>query len=337
MARYRAHRRSQVREAEAALMATVPEGTLMQRAAAGLASACATFLGGVVRRARPGARRLGFQRRRRLVRGRARWPAVAPRSACCRSDERIRTRARCGRPAAGGRVVDGPPAHRGPRARRHRRHRRGQGACATRGRGRRSARLDRADRRGRRAQRRRGRHRRGRRARTSAELTVTFGTYKVGLLVDPAAAAAGVGRARGHRARAVPRRARRRSAAAGRRTARWCRVPGHDAQKYSRGVVGIRAGSQQFTGAGRAGDRRVRCDAAWPAWSATPGASESLVRAPAPEVVVGSGRVQAWVVGSGLGPDRPDLVAEILDAGPADRRRRRRPGRLPARFEAPSC
>src|SRR6476620_2674320 len=40
-----AHTVEQVRAAEAALMATVPEGTLMQRAAAGLASAVSDLLG----------------------------------------------------------------------------------------------------------------------------------------------------------------------------------------------------------------------------------------------------------------------------------------------------
>ena len=46
MARY-AHTVEQVRAAEHALMATLPPGTLMQRAAAGLVAACADFLGGV--------------------------------------------------------------------------------------------------------------------------------------------------------------------------------------------------------------------------------------------------------------------------------------------------
>src|SRR5689334_14997514 len=41
-----AHTVAQVREAEAALMARLPEGTLMQRAAAGLASAVVDLLGG---------------------------------------------------------------------------------------------------------------------------------------------------------------------------------------------------------------------------------------------------------------------------------------------------
>src|SRR6476620_11443695 len=41
-----AHTVEQVREAEARLMATVPEGTLMHRAAAGLATAVVDLLGG---------------------------------------------------------------------------------------------------------------------------------------------------------------------------------------------------------------------------------------------------------------------------------------------------
>jgi NAD(P)H-hydrate repair Nnr-like enzyme with NAD(P)H-hydrate epimerase domain len=41
-----AHTVAQVREAEAALMAMVPDGTLMQRAAAGLAAAVIDLLGG---------------------------------------------------------------------------------------------------------------------------------------------------------------------------------------------------------------------------------------------------------------------------------------------------
>ena len=42
-----AHQVADVRTAESALMAQLPDGTLMQRAAAGLASACARLLGQV--------------------------------------------------------------------------------------------------------------------------------------------------------------------------------------------------------------------------------------------------------------------------------------------------
>jgi len=43
----RAHEVAKVRAAEQALMARVPDGTLMQRAAAGLAATCARLLGRV--------------------------------------------------------------------------------------------------------------------------------------------------------------------------------------------------------------------------------------------------------------------------------------------------
>ena len=42
-----AHSVDQIRAAEAHLIKTLPPGTLMQRAAAGLAAACASYLGGV--------------------------------------------------------------------------------------------------------------------------------------------------------------------------------------------------------------------------------------------------------------------------------------------------
>ncbi|MEP7090082.1 MAG: ADP/ATP-dependent (S)-NAD(P)H-hydrate dehydratase, partial [Nocardioidaceae bacterium] len=89
--------------------------------------------------------------------------------------------------------------------------------------------------------------------------------------------------------------------------------PTPDAQKYTRGVVGVRAGSGQYPGAG------VLCVA---------GASSGLVgmvrylggaadqvRASHPEVVVGEGRVQAWVIGSGGGADAEQALEDSLADG----------------------
>ena len=79
-----AHTVEQVREAEAALMARLPEGALMQRAAAGLAYAVLDLLGRAY-----GARVLllvgvGRQRRRRVVRrGAARPARRAGARPCC--------------------------------------------------------------------------------------------------------------------------------------------------------------------------------------------------------------------------------------------------------------
>ena len=91
-----------------------------------------------------------------------------------------------------------------------------------------------------------------------AALTVTFGTHKVALLADPAAAGCRRRPPRRHR----PRRWARTSAT---RASRHCRPPTSPrccrhrqarAQKYSRGVVGVRTGSAQLPRRGGALGRR---------------------------------------------------------------------------------
>ncbi len=86
--------------------------------------------------------------------------------------------------------------------------------------------------------------------------------------------------------------------------------------KYTRGVVGVAAGSSQYTGAAvlavgsalQAGAGMVRF-----AGAEHPG---EQVRGRWPEAVVTpfseAGRVQAWVVGPGLGTDADDVVAQVL-------------------------
>ena len=81
----------------------------------------------------------------------------------------------------------------------------------------------------------------------SADVTVTFGALKPGLLVAPGR----YHRARpGDRHRAGVRRASRRSDPRGRRRGRLGRrSPTEDAYKYRRGVVGVCAGSRPYPGA----------------------------------------------------------------------------------------
>lgn len=77
-------------------------------------------------------------------------------------------------------------------------------------------------------------------------------------------------------------------------------VPGPHDDKYSRGVLGVVAGGEDYTGA-----PLLACTAAVSAgvgmvrYVGTP-APEQLVRHAVPEVVFGTGRVQAWVIGPGL-------------------------------------
>ena len=300
----RAHTVEQVRAAEAALMARLPEGALMQRAAAGLAYAVIDLLGGGVRAAGAAARRAGDNGGDALYAG-----ALLARRGCAGRGvaalRPARTRAgwlRCRR--AGGRVVTRAPRRRAPDlvGRRDRRDRRAAGAAA-RGavaaltRARRRARSSRSTPR----QRRRRRHRRAGRAARTADVTVTFGTHKVAHLVDPAAGVRGVvhlvdigldlpdaGR------RGAPARRRRGPAAAA----------GPDAQKYTRGVVGVRAGSAAVPRRRRALRRRRRQRAGRDGAVRRRRGRRRCVAAH-PEVV-GEGRVQAWVVGSGGGDDAGD-------------------------------
>ena len=89
-------------------------------------------------------------------------------------------------------------------------------------------------------------------------------------------------------------------------------IAGRGSDKYSRGVVGIAAGSQTYTGAAvLCAGAAVRAGAGMVRFAGAPHAAEQ-VRSRWPEVVVSPahgaevvdvGRVQAWVVGPGLGTD----------------------------------
>jgi ADP-dependent NAD(P)H-hydrate dehydratase / NAD(P)H-hydrate epimerase len=77
-------------------------------------------------------------------------------------------------------------------------------------------------------------------------------------------------------------------------------VPTPSDDKYSRGVVGIVAGGESYTGAALLGvTAAVEAGAGLVRYVGTPTAT-ALVRAAVPEAVHGTGRVQAWVVGPGL-------------------------------------
>lgn len=153
-----------------------------------------------------------------------------------------------------------------------------------------------------------------------ASSTVTFGTHKVGLLADPGAGAAGtvhlvdIGLAAHLPARAEV------EALEDVDVRRLLPRPGREAHKYSRGVVGVLAGSAAYTGAAvlatggavHGGAGMVRFLPPSP-----PGALEGLIREHWPEVVVDDGRVQAWAIGSGIGSDpaRAEQAARLLSGG----------------------
>jgi hydroxyethylthiazole kinase-like uncharacterized protein yjeF len=310
-----AHTVAQVREAEAALMATLPEGTLMARAAIGLAHAVVELLGSAY-----GARvhllvGSGANGGDALFAGAYLARRGAHVDAQLLSPDSTHESGLRAFRAAGGRVVDGVGRLRPDVA--------VDGIVGIGGKGglrpdaaAAVAALDgvpivavdvpsgvdvdtgRVD----------GPH-------VEATVTVTFGTHKVAHLVDPAARASGavhlvdigldlaglgVGDVTALQAEDV---------------ARMLPVPEPTAHKYTRGVVGVRAGSAQYPGAavlcvagasvGLAGMVRYVGDAA------------ELVHQSFPEVVVGAGQVQAWVVGSGGGDAGTRALGEVLaDGGP---------------------
>ena len=98
-------------------------------------------------------------------------------------------------------------------------------------------------------------------------------------------------------------------------------VPGPGDDKYSRGVLGVVAGGDTYTGAALlCTGAAVRSGAGMVRYSGPPRPTE-LVRQHLPEVVPGAGRVQAWAAGSGVDPDddaQAPAVAEVLRAAVDD-------------------
>jgi hydroxyethylthiazole kinase-like uncharacterized protein yjeF len=152
-----------------------------------------------------------------------------------------------------------------------------------------------------------------------ADLTVTFGTHKPGLLVDPAREYAGSVRLVdiGLSASLSLAGEAELEALQHADVAALLPVPAGESDKYRRGVVGIAAGSSRYPGAavlavagalrGGAGAVRYVGPAADAVISRFP---ETLVSDAGPKR---AGRVQAWVVGPGAGDD-DSAVGEVLAA-----------------------
>lgn len=156
-----------------------------------------------------------------------------------------------------------------------------------------------------------------------ADLTVTFGTYKIGTLVDPAAQAVGrqelvdigLGPHLSAPAAEVLEAADVRA---------LLPRPGAESDKYRRGVVGVRSGSDEYTGAAVLSVGGAVHGGAGMVRYAGPARVADLVRSRWPEVVVATdpataGRVQAWTVGSGLGASedgRRDVEAVLATGAP---------------------
>lgn len=87
-------------------------------------------------------------------------------------------------------------------------------------------------------------------------------------------------------------------------------VPGPADDKYTRGVLGIVAGGDRYTGAAVLSVTAAVSAGAGMVRYVGPSAATDLVRASVPEAVHGVGRVQAWLVGSGLEAIEDDAQGE---------------------------
>ncbi len=145
-----------------------------------------------------------------------------------------------------------------------------------------------------------------------AALTVTFGTHKICHFVDPAAAACGsvhlvdIGLD-------LPASAVEALQASDVRA--LYPVPRGESDKYSRGVLGLMAGSKQYPGAAVIATSGALAGPLGMLRYVGPDAVAEAVRAAHPEIVAGEGRVQAWAIGSGLGEELDVAkVRELLDS-----------------------
>ncbi|MFI8504725.1 NAD(P)H-hydrate dehydratase [Streptomyces sp. NPDC085524] len=145
-------------------------------------------------------------------------------------------------------------------------------------------------------------------AAVTADVTVTFGAYKPGLLIDPGASRAGAVRLVdiGLELPARPDAEALQHAD----VAELLPVPTASSDKYRRGVVGIVAGSAQYPGAAVLAVAGALRGGAGAVRYVGPAADAVLARFP--ETLIGRGRVQAWVVGPGLGEGRAGEVAQVL-------------------------
>ncbi|MBB5642063.1 ADP-dependent NAD(P)H-hydrate dehydratase [Cryobacterium roopkundense] len=80
----------------------------------------------------------------------------------------------------------------------------------------------------------------------------------------------------------------------------WIRVPGPADDKYTRGVLGVMTGSKDYPGAAVLGVEAAARTGVGMVRYLGPGRAGTLVLQRRPEVVLVSGRVQAWLLGSGI-------------------------------------
>ncbi|MDY7526748.1 NAD(P)H-hydrate dehydratase [Cryobacterium sp. MDB1-18-2] len=103
------------------------------------------------------------------------------------------------------------------------------------------------------------------------------------------------------------------------RAREWIAVPGASADKYSRGVLGVRTGSRAYPGAAVLGVEAAMRTGLGMVRYLGPRRATSLVLQRRPEIVTAQGRVQAWLLGSGMdASERSPATLEALEGAFAE-------------------
>jgi ADP-dependent NAD(P)H-hydrate dehydratase / NAD(P)H-hydrate epimerase len=157
-----------------------------------------------------------------------------------------------------------------------------------------------------------------------ADVTVTFGTFKPGLLIDPGSGHAGVVELVDIGLGPYLDPAPAVSAPQAEDIADLLPRPGAESDKYRRGVLGLLAGSEKYTGAALLSTGGAVAGGAGMVRLVTAPNAAAAVRLVHPEVVITElpgirfpddvGRVQAWVAGPGMGTDEAaaDRLRRVL-------------------------
>lgn len=100
----------------------------------------------------------------------------------------------------------------------------------------------------------------------------------------------------------------------------WVRIPSETDNKYTHGVLGVVTGSKKYPGAAVLGVEAANQTGIGMVRYLGPESVAQLVFASRPEIVTVSGKVDAWLVGSGIdpetiSPDESDIILEAVTCG----------------------
>ena len=100
----------------------------------------------------------------------------------------------------------------------------------------------------------------------------------------------------------------------------WIRIPTERDNKYTHGVLGVVTGSEKYPGAAVLGVEAAHHTGIGMVRYLGPESVAQLVLASRPEIVIGPGKVDAWLVGSGIDPEaitsaERDVILHAIASG----------------------